>query len=448
LGGLWGVASVTVLSMSDGELRRLEVLRDVDRGGLPVGAAAQLLGRSERQVWRLLKAFRRDGAAGLISKKRGRPSNRKTAAAVRAAALWIVRHNYADFGPTPVQARGRLLAAEKLAGEHGFAFSSETLRKWMIADGLWLDRKQRQRRVHQPRPRRECVGELVQVDGSEHWWFENRGPQCTLLVFIDDATSRLMHLQFVESESTFAYFHAARAYLEAWGKPIAFYSDKHGVFRVNHPGALGGDGMTQFGRALHALNIDIICANSSPAKGRVERAHKTLQDRLVRELRLAGAATLAEGNALLPAFIAGYNGRFAKPPANNKDLHRPLRTGDDLDDAFAWKEERTLSRALTLQYNKVMFILEPSDQATAAIGKRVTVVDHPDGRLSIRYNGVELAYHTFDKLRQVAQAAIVENKRLGAALAFIREEQLRREPERRSGPRRRDQQNARLFKVG
>ena len=152
--------SVAVLSMSDGQLRRFEVLRDVDLGGLPVRAAAQVLGRSERQVWRLLKVLRRDGAAGLISKKRGRPSNRKTAAAVRAAALWIVRHNYADFGPT--------LAAEKLAGEHGFAFSSETLRKWMIADGLWLDRKQRQRRVHQPRPRRECVGELVQVDGSEH----------------------------------------------------------------------------------------------------------------------------------------------------------------------------------------------------------------------------------------------------------------------------------------
>jgi hypothetical protein len=162
-----------------------------------------------------------------------------------------------------------------------------------------------------------------------------------------------MHLQFVESESTFAYFHAARAYLEARGKPVAFYSDKHGVFRVNHPGALGGDGMTQFGRALHALNIDIICANSSPAKGRVERANKTLQDRLVKELRLAGAATLAEGNALLPAFIADYNARFARAPANNKDLHRPLRAGDDLDDAFAWKEERTLSRALTLQYDNL-----------------------------------------------------------------------------------------------
>jgi transposase len=197
-----GATSVAVLSMSDGELRRLEVLRDVNRGGLPVSAAAQLLGRSERQVRRLLKAFRSDGAAGLISKKRGRPSNRKTAAAMRAAALRIVRQNYADFGPT--------LAAEKLAGEHGFSFSSETLRKWIIADGLWLDRKQRQRRIHQPRSRRDCVGELVQVDGSEHWWFEDRGPQCTLLVFVDDATSRLMHLQFVESESTFAYFDAAR----------------------------------------------------------------------------------------------------------------------------------------------------------------------------------------------------------------------------------------------
>src|SRR6266404_4945028 len=431
--------SVAVLSMSDGELRRLEVLRDVDRGGLPVGAAAQLLERSERQVWRLLKAFRAEGAPGLISKKRGRPSNRKTSDAIRSAVLWIMRQNYADFGPT--------LAAEKLAGEHGFSFSSETLRKWMIADGLWLDRKQRRKHVHQPRHRRDCVGELVQIDGCEHWWFEDRGPQCTLLVFIDDATSRLMQLHFVESESTFSYFHATRAYLEAWGKPVAFYSDKHGVFRVNHPGALGGDGMTQFGRALDALNIDIICANSSQAKGRVERAHKTLQDRLVKELRLAGVRTLAEGNALLPAFMADYNARFAKPPANSKDLHRPLRAGDDLEDAFAWKEERTLSQALTLQYDKVIFTLEPSELAKAAIGKRVTVVDYPDGRLSICYHDVELAYRTFDKTRQVDQGAIADNKRLGPLLAMIRDEQLRRGPQHRSGPRRREQRDARVFKV-
>ena len=160
------------------------------------------------------------------------------------------------------------------------------------------------------------------------------------------------------------------------------------------------------------------------------------------------SATLAEGNALLPAFMADYNARFAKAPANKKDLHRPLRAGDDLDDAFAWKEERTLSQALTLQYDRVMFILEPSEHAKAAIGKRVTVVDYPDGRLSIRYKGIEFAYRIFDTIQQVDQGAIVENKQLGAALAFIREEQLRRGPERRSGPRRRDQRNAHLFKVG
>jgi len=260
------VLGVTVRLMSDGELTRLEVLRDLDRQRLTTGAAAQLLGLGRRQVFRLLKAYRIAGAAGLISKRRGCPSNRRKPEALRTEALALIRERYWDFGPS--------LAAEKLRGVHGITLGRETLRLWMVEAGLWLDRKQRRTRVHQPRYRRECVGELVQVDGCEHWWFEDRGPQCTLLVFVDDATSRLMHLQFVESESTpvqargrlFAYFHAARAYLEAWGKPVAFYSDKHGVFRVNQTGAIGGDGMTQFGRALHALNIDIICANSSQAK--------------------------------------------------------------------------------------------------------------------------------------------------------------------------------------
>jgi Winged helix-turn helix len=427
--------------MSDRELTRLEVVRDLDRQRLTTEAAARLLRLGRRQVFRLLKAYRIAGAAGLMSKRRGCPSNRRKPEALRTEALALIRERYWDFGPS--------LAAEKLRGAHGITLGRETLRLWMVEAGLWLDRKQRRKGVHQPRYRRDCVGELVQVDGCEHWWFEDRGPQCTLLVFVDDATSRLMHLQFVESESTFAYFHAARTYLEAWGKPVAFYSDKHGVFRVNQTGAVGGDGMTQFGRALHALNIDIICANSSQAKGRVERAHKTLQDRLVKELRLAGARTLAEGNALLPAFMADYNARFGKPPANQKNLHRPLRAGDDLDDAFAWKEERTLSRALTLQYDKVLFILEPVEPAKAAIGKRVTVVDYPDGRLSIRHKGVELAYRTFDQLRHVPQAAIIENKRLGAALAFIREQQIARAEARSTkAPRRRDQRDARLFKVG
>ena len=184
---------VTIRLMSDRELSRLEVLRDLDQKRLTTKAAGQLLGLERRQVFRLLKAYRIEGPSGLISKRRGRRSNRRKPEALRRAVLTIIRQWYWDFGPT--------LAAEKLCEDHGIAVGRETLRQWMIEAGLWRDRKQR-KQVHQPRPRRECVGELVQVDGSEHWWFEDRGPQCTLLVFVDDATSRLMHLQFVESEST------------------------------------------------------------------------------------------------------------------------------------------------------------------------------------------------------------------------------------------------------
>ncbi len=271
---------------------------------------------------------------------------------------------------------------------------------------------------------------------------------CTLLVYIDDATSRLMHLRFVVTESTFAYFAATQGYLEAHGKPIAFYSDKHSVFRVNKPGGAATDGMTQFGRALHALNIEIICANSSQAKGRVERANKTLQDRLVKELRLVGISTMDAGNAFLPDFVADYNARFARPPANPKDLRRPMTQRDNLEDEFTWQEERTLSQALTLQYDKVLFILEPSEAAQAAIGKRVTVVDYPDGRIAIRYKGEDLAYRTFDKIRTVNQAAVIENKRLGPMLEMIKLYQEKHPQQRsRSAPKRRDQ-TGHMFSVG
>src|SRR5664279_6380405 len=239
---------------------------------------------------------------------------------VRTLALSIVRERYADFGPT--------FAVEKLAELHGCSVSRETLRGWMIADGLWVDRRHRLASPHQPRRRRDCLGELVQIDGSEHAWFEDRGETCTLLAFVDDATSRLMQLRFVASESAFDYFRATRCYLEAHGKPVAFYSDKHGIFRVNAKDAVGGDGITQFGRVLSELNIDIICANSPQAKGRVERAFATLQDRLVKELRLAGISTIAAANAWLPGFIADYNDRFGREPVNAKNLHRPLTAAD------------------------------------------------------------------------------------------------------------------------
>ena len=428
--------------MSDVELTRLQVLRDLDKRAITAAIASQLLRLERRQVFRLLKAYRTVGVDGLISKRRGRPSNRSKPDEVRSTTMALVRERYPDFGPT--------FAAEKLRELHGIELARETLRNWMIADGLWIDRNRRHKRVHQPRYRRDCVGELIQIDGSDHRWFEGRAPACTLLVFIDDATSRLMHLQFVETESAFAYFTATRSYIEAHGKPVAFYSDKHSVFRVSNREAVSGTGMTQFGRALHSLNIDIICANSSQAKGRVERANKTLQDRLVKDLRLADARSIADGNAFLPGFLRDFNGRFAKVPANEKDLHRPLLPTDRIDDEFAWQVERTLSQSLTIQYDKVMFIIEPTPEAKDAIGKKVTVIDYPDGRLVVRYQGVSLAYRIFDKIRAVQQADIIENKRLGPLLEMIRQQQLEREPVKRSskGPKRRDQKDARMFKTG
>jgi hypothetical protein len=406
---------MTVVLMSKAELSRVDTLARVDRGELPVAGAASLLGLSRRQVFRLLARFRAEGAPGLASRRRGRPSNRRLPDAVREAALAVVRERYPDFGPT--------LAAEKLAELHDIRLSRETLRQWMSGAGLWVPRPARRGRVHQPRHRRDRLGELVQIDGCEHAWFEDRGPPCTLLVFVDDATSRLMHLRFVPAESAFAYMAATREYVEAHGKPVAFYSDKHGVFRVNRPDAARGDGMTQFGRALHELDVEIICANSPQAKGRVERAHKTLQDRLVKELRLAGIGTVEAANALLPTFVADYNARFAKPARRPEDLHRPPAPGDDLGEALTWREERTVTGSLTLRYNKVLFLLEPTDVARGLARKRVTVHEFPDGRVAIRHRGTDLPYRVFDKLRRIDQAAVVDNKRLGAVLAVIRERQ-------------------------
>jgi hypothetical protein len=404
---------MTLVTMSRKEFSRIKILQDVSAGSLSIDEAAALLRVTRRQLFRIQRAFRYRGAAALASQRRGQPGNRRFPVHLRQETLAIIRERYVDFGPT--------LAAEKLAACHGLSLSRETLRQWMMAEGLWCDRKERLKAVHQPRPRRDCVGELVQVDGSEHWWFEERGPQCSLLVYVDDATSRLMHLKFVQSESTFSYFAATREYLDRHGKPVAFYSDKHGVFRVNKAGAVGGDGMTQFGRALHEINIDILCANTPQAKGRVERANKTLQDRLVKELRLQGISTIDAANELLPGFLTDYNARFAKEPRDGKDLHRPLSPDDDLGEVFTWREERTVSNSLTLQYDKVLFLLEPTPISSTLRHKRVTVADYPDGRLKISYNGVDLAYRRlFDKVRQVDQGAITDSKRLGAVLSAVK----------------------------
>ena len=406
---------MAVVQMSDREVSRLRVMIDLVDGRLTIDAAAQLMAVGRRQVWRLRRAFEAAGPPGLVSKRRGRPSNHQHGAAFRRAVLALVRDRYVDFGPT--------FAAEKLAARHDLRLGVETLRQWMIAEGLWIDRRHRLPSPHQPRRRRECLGELVQIDGSEHAWFEDRGPICTLLAFIDDATSRIMELRFVASESAFDYFRSTRRYLETHGKPVAFYSDKHGIFRVNAKDAVGGERITQFGRALCELNIDIICANSPQAKGRVERAFGTLQDRLVKELRLAEMSTVATANEWLPSFVADYNGRFGRPPLNPKSLHRPLPAGEDLDEILAWREARTVTHNLTLHYDRMMLLLEPTPLAKGLVRKKVDVVNYMDGRFAVRYNGVELPYKVFDKIQTIEPGALVDNKHLTEALAYVQARQ-------------------------
>lgn len=278
--------------------------------------------------------------------------------------LSLIRERYADFGPT--------LACEKLWECHGLQVSKETVRKLMTDAGLWIPRRQLPPKVYQPRARRACLDELIQIDGSDHRWFEERAPACTLLVYVDDVTSRLMMLHFTQTESTFSYFEATRAYLERHGKPVAFYSDKYSVFRNTSAGKTG-QSVTHFGRAMYELNIDTFCANSSPPKGRVERAHLTLQDRLVKELRLRGISTVADANAYAPSFIAMYNARFAKPPRSDFDAHRPLRDDEDLDVLLTWRETRRVTKALTVQYDRVLYLLDDTPENRAWIHRDVEV---------------------------------------------------------------------------
>lgn len=420
------------ITMAMRELDRLKVIQAVVDGNLKPSRAAQRLDLTDRQIRRLVNRIREDGPAGIVSRRRGRPSNNCLSQDLTGMALSLIRVRYADFGPT--------LACEKLRELHGLYLSKETVRKLMADAGLWIPRKLRSPSVYQPRNRRHCAGELIQIDGSDHAWFEGRGPACTLLVFIDDATSQLMHLHFTYSESTFSYFEATKHYLELHGKPQAFYSDQASVFRVNHKHATTGDGHTQFGRALYELNIESICANSSQAKGRVERANLTLQDRLVKELRLQGISTMEAANTYVPSFIVDFNRRFAKLPRNDWNAHRQVRDDEDLEVIFTFREKRKVSQALTLQYDKTIYLIADTAANRNLIGKYIEMYEYPDGRIEVRNGAEVISYSTYDRLSEVRQGAIVDNKRLGHVLQVAQLMQEQRDSRRgRSAPARTNQ---------
>ena len=252
-------------------------------------------------------------------------------------------------------------------------------------------------------------------------WFEGRAAKCCLLVFIDDATGKLQHLRFCESESTFDYMISTRLYVEQYGKPLAFYSDKHSVFRVNQSSKKDTK-ITQFGRVLSTLNIDLIFANSPQAKGRVERANRTLQDRLIKEMRLEGICSIEQANAWLPCFIEQFNQKFAKCARNSKNLHRPLTESHlELDDIFTWREPRGVTNSLTITYDKCVYLQENTEENQRLIGKYLEFLEYPDGTVAIMHQGRKINYSIFDKLSQLNQREIVENKRLGSVLAHIQQ---------------------------
>lgn len=391
--------------MSQRELTRLEVIQRIKRKTLKQREAAELLGLCERQVKRLCKLYEGGGAKGLVSKRRGQPANNRLPEKTIKQAKQLLRTHYHDFGPT--------LAHEKLTIK-GVSLSVEAVRQLMIAEGLWQVRRARRPVIHQLRERRARLGELIQIDGSPHDWFEGRAPKCTLLVFVDDATSQLMHLQFVDAETTFNYFAAVHAYLTTFGKPLAFYSDKFSVFRVNMPNALSGTGLTQFGRALKELKIELICAHSPQAKGRVERANQTLQDRLTKELRLLGISSVAAANAYLPTFIREYNMRFAVPPREATAAHRPLLPEEDLDRVLALCERRTLSKNLTLSYNHVIYQIKTKRAAYTMRSAQVEVRETSNGEITIEYKGRPLDYTIYREQEQ-HQARVVPAKLLQPA---------------------------------
>ena len=376
------------LLMSAAERERSHLVRRSIEKSLSQREAAERLGVGVRQFKRLVRAWKRRGDGGLISCRRGRAAPHRLADGTRLRIERLLRETDPDFGAT--------LAAEKLAERDGIVVSRETVRRIQTRLKLHRPKQRDEKRVFQLRDRRPRFGELVQIDASPHDWFEGRGPRCTLIVFIDDATSRLLALRFAPAESTKAYLETLRDQVLRHGRPLAFYSDRHGIFRVNAKDAQSGDGKTEFGRVVARLDIGLITALTPQAKGRVERANQTLQDRLIKEMRLNGIDSIEVAHAFLPEFIDKYNAKFAVPPRDATPAHRPwTKTEDELDETLARREERVLTKSLTFSSGGKKYCVKTQGPGTALRGARVALHHFADGRLRVYYKERPLAFTAY-----------------------------------------------------
>ena len=328
--------------MSGKSIKYLEVLAKIKEKNISQDQAAKELNISVRQVYRIYEKFLKEGPSGFLSKKKGKPSNHQLSKITKARILELVTcEKYKGFGPTFMN--------EKLLELHTIDVSIETARQLMIKCGAWDPNRKKCPAVDQQRIRRSRLGELLQIDGSPHHWFEDRGEACCLILFIDDATGRTFG-RFFETETCVAYMITLAEYRLKYGcLPNCFYSDKHGIFRINMPNCVNKEQLTQFGRICKELGIGLICANSPQAKARVERMNSTQQDRLVKELRLVNACTIEDGNKFLKTYWDPFNDRFSVFPVSPKDAHLTNLTDSEFYRILCFKETRTVTKNLEIQ---------------------------------------------------------------------------------------------------
>ena len=391
-----------ILGMSEKEIERIKIMVMVEEKRITQKEAAQQMGISERQTRRVLRKYRKEGEEGLISKRRGKASNNQMKRDKKREILGLLQTKYEGFGPT--------LASEKLWENEAIAVSKETIRKILIEEGCHKPKIKKKEKEHPLRKRKGSVGEMVQIDGSYHAWLENRAEKQCLILFVDDASSQILAGRFVPRESFAAYAELCKDYFQEKGLPKAFYSDRFSVFRVNAKNVTTTDSITQFSRALSELGVNLICANSPQAKGRVERANKTLQDRLVKEMRLAGIHNYEQANQFLPIYFAAHNQKFAVQPRSSVDFHKALPAHFDLDHIFTMRFKRIISKNLQVQFNNKIYQIV-SDRPSYSLKKReIVVAQYPDGRLSFLLNDSPLKATLFHQ--QPKQAQIVSSKDL------------------------------------
>jgi transposase len=400
------MAGEDIIMLRQKELRRLHVIHKVLQGELRYSTAGELTSLSERQVRRIVRRVQQEGDEGIRHKSRGRQSNRKIPQKHKERIIGLYRQKYQGFGPT--------LTAEKLFELEGIPVSKETVRTFLIESGDW--QKGRKRRKHrQWRQRKEHRGEMLQMDGSHHDWFEGRGPWCVLMAYIDDATGRV-YGRFYEYEGTIPAMDSFKRYIRQYGLPMQLYLDKHTTYKSTAKPTIeeelqGLTPVSQFERAMKELAVDVIHAHSPQAKGRIERLFGTLQDRLVKEMRLRGVRSIEEANQFLQEYLPVYNRKFSVNAVSKKDMHRPVPKGIDLDKILCIRTGRTVKNDNTIAHERKLYQIEEP-----TLNKKVTVQERIDGKMLIVCQDKVLRYRQITERPETKKPPVIRKKRTTYAL--------------------------------